>query len=80
MPSQDSNDHAIPDDIASLSYEEARAQLGEVVQQLDAGGTTLEESMRLWQRGEHIADVCEKLLHGAQEKLDSAIAARAEEE
>lgn len=76
MPEPQSTDSAVPDDISSLSYEEARAQLGEVVQKLEAGGTTLEESMTLWQRGERIADLCEKLLEGAQQKLDKALAAR----
>ncbi|PRZ40992.1 exodeoxyribonuclease VII small subunit [Antricoccus suffuscus] len=79
MPEPQSADNAVSDDIASLSYEDARAQLGEVVQKLEAGGTTLEESMTLWQRGEKIADQCEKLLQGAQQKLDKALAARDDE-
>ncbi len=76
MPEPEPSDSAVPEDISSLSYEEARAQLGEVVQKLEAGGTTLEESMTLWQRGERIADLCEKLLEGAQQKLDKALASR----
>ncbi len=76
MSDPQSSDSTVPEDISSLSYEEARAQLGEVVQKLEAGGTTLEESMTLWQRGERIADLCEKLLAGAQQKLDKALASR----
>ena len=34
------------------SYEEAREELVEVVRTLEAGGTTLEESLALWERGE----------------------------
>lgn len=79
MSEPQSSDSAAPEDISSLSYEEARAQLGEVVQKLEAGGTTLEESMKLWQRGERIADLCEKLLEGAQQKLDKALASREDE-
>ena len=30
------------------SYEEAREELVEVVRRLEAGGTTLEESLELW--------------------------------
>jgi exodeoxyribonuclease VII small subunit len=37
------------------SYEEARAELIEVVRALEAGGTTLEESLALWERGERLA-------------------------
>ncbi len=34
------------------SYEQAREELVEVVRALEAGGTTLEESLALWERGE----------------------------
>lgn len=54
------------------SYEEARAELVEVVQKLEAGGTTLEESLALWERGEKLATVCQEWLDGARKKLDSA--------
>lgn len=63
-------------DVAGMTYEQARTALGEIVVQLEAGGTTLEESLTLWQRGEAIADVCDKLLNGAQDKLDATLAAR----
>jgi exodeoxyribonuclease VII small subunit len=33
------------------SYEEAREELIEVVRTLEAGGTPLEESLALWERG-----------------------------
>jgi exodeoxyribonuclease VII small subunit len=56
-----------------LGYEEAREQLLEVVRTLERGGTTLEESLALWERGEALARVCEQWLHGAQERLDAAI-------
>ena len=36
----------------SLSYEQARAELVAVVEKLEAGGATLEESLALWERGE----------------------------
>jgi exodeoxyribonuclease VII small subunit len=54
------------------SYEEARAELVEVVQRLEAGGTTLEESLALWERGERLATVCQDWLDGARAKLDAA--------
>lgn len=56
------------------SYEEARAELVEVVQRLEAGGTTLEESLALWERGEKLASVCQEWLDGARAKLDAAVA------
>lgn len=57
------------------SYEQAREELVEVVRTLEQGGTTLEESLALWERGEHLATVCQDWLAGAQDRLDAAIAA-----
>ncbi|MEU8000020.1 exodeoxyribonuclease VII small subunit [Catellatospora sp. NPDC049111] len=55
-----------------LSYEQARGELAEVVQKLESGGGTLEESLALWERGEHLAAVCQRWLDGAKAKLDAA--------
>jgi exodeoxyribonuclease VII small subunit len=63
----------------ALSYEQARDELIEVVRQLETGGTTLEESLRLWERGEELARVCQEWLDGAKARLDAALAAREEE-
>ena len=54
-------------------YEEARAELVEVVRALEAGGTTLEESLALWERGEKLASLCQEWLDGARARLDAAI-------
>lgn len=56
------------------SYEEARQELVEVVRALEAGGTTLEESLALWERGEQLATLCQEWLDGARKRLDEAIA------
>jgi exodeoxyribonuclease VII small subunit len=54
-------------------YEDARAELIEVVRSLEAGGTTLEESLALWERGEKLAGICLEWLDGARQRLDAAI-------
>jgi len=54
-------------------YEEARAELIEVVRALETGGTTLEESLALWERGEKLAAICQEWLDGARRRLDAAI-------
>jgi exodeoxyribonuclease VII small subunit len=59
-----------------MSYEQARAELAQVVEKLEAGGVTLEESLALWERGEALADICQTKLDGARERLDAARAAR----
>jgi exodeoxyribonuclease VII small subunit len=61
-----------------LSYEQARSELASVVERLEQGGTSLEESLALWERGEKLADVCQRWLDGARERVDAARAARAE--
>jgi exodeoxyribonuclease VII small subunit len=61
---------------ADLSYEAARAELAEVVRQLESGGQSLEASLALWERGEQLADVCQHWLDLASTRLDAAIAAR----
>lgn len=57
-----------------LGYETARAELREVVAKLESGGQSLEESLALWERGEVLADICQKWLDGASTRLDDAIA------
>jgi exodeoxyribonuclease VII small subunit len=56
------------------SYEAARAELREIVAQLEAGGQSLEESLALWERGEALADICQRWLDDASERLEQAIA------
>ena len=56
------------------SYEAAREELVEVVRRLETGGSTLEESLALWERGEKLAQVCQSWLDGARKRLDAVIA------
>ncbi|MET7655891.1 MULTISPECIES: exodeoxyribonuclease VII small subunit [unclassified Streptomyces] len=64
----------------ALGYEQARDELIEVVRRLEAGGTTLEESLALWERGEELARVCRRWLEGARARLDAALAEEGEAE
>ncbi|MER7932846.1 MULTISPECIES: exodeoxyribonuclease VII small subunit [unclassified Streptomyces] len=66
-------------DEAALSYEQARDELIETVRRLEAGGTSLEESLALWERGEELARVCRRWLEGARARLDAALAEEEEE-
>ena len=56
----------------TLSYEQARDELAEVVKRLEAGGLTLEESLSLWERGEQLAELCRHWLDRARERLAAA--------
>jgi exodeoxyribonuclease VII small subunit len=57
------------------SYEEARAELARIVERLESGGGTLEESLTLWERGEALAAVCQRWLDGARARLEAATGA-----
>lgn len=55
-----------------ISYEAARDELIAVVQKLEAGGTSLEDSLSLWERGETLAGICQAWLDGAKARLNAA--------
>lgn len=57
---------------AEMKYEQAREELATIVSQLESGSATLEESLKLWERGEELAQICQEWLDGARKKLDSA--------
>jgi exodeoxyribonuclease VII small subunit len=55
-----------------LSYEAARDELVAIVAKLEAGGLGLEESLKLWERGEAVAAICQERLEGVRKRLESA--------
>lgn len=59
----------------SMSYEDARAELEQVVHKLESGGGSLADSMALWERGEELASICQTWLDGAKAKVQAARAA-----
>lgn len=63
-------------DIETLTYEQARTELGDTVVKLERGGVSLEESMALWSRGEALADYCQAKLDNARSTLEAVQEAR----
>lgn len=63
--------------ISALSYEQARDQLAEAVQALEAGGLDLENSVRQWELGEALARRAQEVLDNVRAKLDAAQADQA---
>jgi exodeoxyribonuclease VII small subunit len=49
-----------------LSFEQAYDRLDEIVKQLDAGGLTVEESLRLYEEGIRMARLCNQRLDAAE--------------
>ncbi|HYO86411.1 MAG TPA: exodeoxyribonuclease VII small subunit [Dermatophilaceae bacterium] len=62
----------LPVGIVALPYEQARDELAGIVARLEGGQLGLEDSMTLWERGEHLARHCSRLLDGAQARIAGA--------
>ena len=58
------------DDIATLPFEQALAQLEAIVDQLEKGAVPLEESIAIYERGEALKRRCEELLRQAEARVD----------
>ena len=60
----------IEQDLADLTFEKALAALEEVVEQLERGDLSLEESLVLFERGQQLAAYCNNLLEQATLKVE----------
>jgi len=56
----------------TLTYEQARDELVQIVGKLEDGAASLDESMALWERGEALAQRCESLLNTAEKAIAAA--------
>ncbi len=65
--------------VADLTYEQAREELITIVARIESGEVPLEESMRLWERGEALAAHCQATLDAAQQRLDKTEGSAASE-
>lgn len=63
-------------DVTTLTYEQARDELVEIVRILELGQMSLDESLAYWERGESLARRCEEQLAGARVKVEKALAER----
>jgi exodeoxyribonuclease VII small subunit len=59
------------DAITDLTYEDAKAQLDEVVLRLEDKDLPLDDMVTLWEQGERLAAVCEERLAGAKARLEA---------
>jgi exodeoxyribonuclease VII small subunit len=56
-------------EIKTLTFEQAFAELEEIVRKLEAGGLALEESLALFERGQTLATQCNAQLDQAELKV-----------
>lgn len=59
-----------PEDIATLSFEEALQRLEAIVHQLEAGEVPLERSIALYAEGDRLRARCEERLKAAQARIE----------
>ena len=59
-------------DPSTLTYEQAKAELRNIVSALESGSIPLEETLNLWQRGEALAARCKMILDEASARIEAA--------
>lgn len=60
-------------DISSMSFEQALAELEQIVQKLEGSGAQLEESIEIYERGAALKSHCETKLKEAEGKIQKII-------
>lgn len=60
---------SVQKEVEKLSYEQAYQELQSIVDLLDEGCQSLEDTLKLFERGQALARRCEALLNHAQLKL-----------
>jgi len=58
------------DDIAMMSFEKALDELERIVTSLERGDVELEQSIRIYERGEALKAHCAKLLSAAEDRVE----------
>lgn len=59
----------LPSDIVKMSFEEALAELEQIVRRLEEGRISLDESLALWERGETLHELCRARLDQAESRV-----------
>ena len=58
------------DDIKTMSFEQALEALENIVNDLERGDVPLEQSIRIYERGEALKVHCDRLLMAAEDKVE----------
>jgi exodeoxyribonuclease VII small subunit len=60
-------------DIAAMSFEDALAELEQIVRRLEAGQVKLDEAIQYYERGAQLKRHCEHKLSEAQQRVDRIV-------
>ncbi|WP_159590666.1 exodeoxyribonuclease VII small subunit [Chelativorans xinjiangense] len=66
----DANNAAANDDIKAMTFEQALEALEKIVNDLEQGDVPLEQSIRIYERGEALKAHCNRLLKAAEDKVE----------
>ena len=66
-------DLGVPPDIAAMSFEEALAELEQIVRRLEGGQVKLDEAIQSYERGAQLKQHCERKLNEAQQRVDRIV-------
>ncbi len=64
------NETAKPTEVKDLSFEQAVAELENIVARLERGDVALDQSIAIYERGEALKKHCEKLLSAAESRIE----------
>ncbi|MBK1638617.1 exodeoxyribonuclease VII small subunit [Rhodothalassium salexigens DSM 2132] len=61
----------VPEDVRAMSFEQAMAELEQIVARLESGEVALEESIAIYERGEALRRYCEDKLRQAEARIET---------
>ena len=67
------NDADVPADIAAMSFEDALAELEQIVRRLEGGQVKLDDAILSYERGAQLKRHCERKLNEAQQRVDRIV-------
>ena len=67
------SDPTLAADIAAMSFEDALAELEQIVRRLEAGQVKLDEAIQYYERGAQLKRHCELKLNEAQQRVDRIV-------
>ncbi|HTV44407.1 MAG TPA: exodeoxyribonuclease VII small subunit [Stellaceae bacterium] len=67
------SDTSLSPDIAAMSFEDALAELEQIVRRLEAGQVKLDEAILSYERGAQLKQHCERKLNEAQQRVERII-------
>ena len=64
---------SVPPDIVAMNFEDALAELEQIVRRLEGGQVKLDEAIMSYERGAQLKRHCERKLNEAQQRVDRIV-------